>query len=237
MSPDQLPEAKKVATLIIGYLNRTLSEQQREELDDWLSERTENMELFEKLTDENHLEESMLWFKKLDRQIRLQEGGVGLRIIHYIRPVLWVAAAVLILGAGLWFFYVNFDNKTINNRGRIATADSVAPGKFKAVLVTGSGEKVNLGNRKDISLGGGNMASDKGEQLVYSPTRESSSNTLQVPAGGQYQVVLADGTKVWLNSLSALKYPTSFNGSVRKVELEGEGYFEVTKNKNQPFEV
>jgi transmembrane sensor len=65
----------------------------------------------------------------------------------------------------------------------------------------------------------------------------SQYNTLSTPRGGQYQVVLPDGTKAWLNSASSLKYPTVFDGKTRNVELRGEAYFEVAKNSRSPFTV
>ncbi|MBC7915351.1 MAG: FecR family protein, partial [Pyrinomonadaceae bacterium] len=77
--------------------------------------------------------------------------------------------------------------------------------------------------------------------LIYSDLKQSTSNkteainTLTIPKGGQYQLVLSDGTKVWLNSASVLRFPVTFTGSQRRVELTGEGYFEVAKNKQQPF--
>lgn len=235
MTLEELNKSKKVARLIIGYLNKDLRPQEREELDNWLSEDVDNVALFEKLTDKAHLEESIRWFKALDREAMKDDGKnfVGKKT----NSLMWVAAAVIFLGIGLWIFRYGFEDKVAGDKRKLVSTDSVMPGGFRAVLVTASGEKVSLGSRKEISVGKGAVAKDEGEQLVYSPNVESSVNTLQVPAGGQFQVVLSDGTKVWLNSMSALRYPTSFNDSLREVELEGEGYFEVAKNRKQTFEV
>lgn len=237
MTPEELKKAKKVARLIIGYLNRDLSPMEKEELDDWLSEDMDNVDLFERLTDEQHLEESMAWFRTLDKEVvNFNRRHFTIRVV---KPLLWIAAAVLVLAIGIRLLY-NANNERIVDKSTIMLAqDSVAPGNFKAVLITASGDKVSLGNQmeKEIALGGEQKAKDNGERLVYGPGAESSENTLQVPAGGMYQVVLPDGTKVWLNSVSELKYPTAFVGPTRKVELEGEGYFEVAKNSNSPFEV
>ncbi|MGV3509862.1 MAG: FecR family protein, partial [Sphingobacteriaceae bacterium] len=73
------------------------------------------------------------------------------------------------------------------------------------------------------------LNSDNKQEVLY--------NTLSIPRGGQYKVVLPDGTQVWLNAASSLKYPTAFNGNERVVQLEGEAYFEVAKNAAQPFRV
>jgi transmembrane sensor len=101
---------------------------------------------------------------------------------------------------------------------------------------TKNGIITNQGNVKIIKLDSG--------QLAYSPlssngtaSSEISYNTISTPRAAQYQVVLSDGTKVWLNAASSLRFPTSFSGQDRRVELTGEGYFEVAKNKDKPFHV
>jgi transmembrane sensor len=101
---------------------------------------------------------------------------------------------------------------------------------------TKNGIITKQGNVKIIKLDSG--------QLAYSPqssngttSSEISYNTISTPRAAQYQVVLSDGTKVWLNAASSLRFPTSFSGQDRRVELTGEGYFEVSKNKGKPFHV
>lgn len=122
--------------------------------------------------------------------------------------------------------------------------NEIAPGGKHALLTLANGSTIALdnagkdnlgiqGNARVINTGSGN--------LVYRATAGKSSgvcyNTVVTPAGGQYQVTLSDGTQVWLNALSTLKFPTSLNGADRTVQLKGEAYFEVAKNKNSPFHV
>jgi ferric-dicitrate binding protein FerR (iron transport regulator) len=120
---------------------------------------------------------------------------------------------------------------------------SIKPGNNKAILTLANGNKVAV---TDAGIGKvadqGNSVIEKTAKglLTYNakPTTElgiESFNTLETPKGGMYDVVLADGTKVWLNAASSLKYPTAFTGKQRRVELHGEGYFEVAKNRAMPF--
>ncbi|HQW45168.1 MAG TPA: FecR domain-containing protein, partial [Chitinophagaceae bacterium] len=122
--------------------------------------------------------------------------------------------------------------------------NDVAPGGNKAILTLADGSTIILdnaangslteqGNTKVIKLDDGQLAyntlNEKPTEIVY--------NTISTPRGGQYQLTLADGTKVWLNAASTLRFPATFSGNERKVELTGEGYFEVAKNAAMPFKV
>jgi ferric-dicitrate binding protein FerR (iron transport regulator) len=95
-----------------------------------------------------------------------------------------------------------------------------------------NGELASQGNTKVLKLNG---------RITYQPSDVGSGkilyNTITTPRGGQYQVVLADGSSVWLNAESSLRFPTDFVGKERRVEISGEAYFEVAKNKAMPFVV
>lgn len=121
----------------------------------------------------------------------------------------------------------------------------VVPGGNRAVLTLANGKKIVL-----TSASNGELAKQSGisirkthnGELVYTVSAQHHSagpeyNTTETPRGGQYQLGLADGTKVWLNASSSLKYPTHFTGKERQVELTGEAYFEVTHHASMPFKV
>jgi len=121
----------------------------------------------------------------------------------------------------------------------------LAPGGNKATLTLANGSTIDLDRMKNgvLATQPGTHITKQNEQLAYDPSADNSTltevsyNTLTTPRGGQYQLTLADGTKVWLNAASSLKYPTTFTGNERVVELTGEAYFEVVHNAKQPFKV
>ncbi|SHM00465.1 FecR family protein [Chitinophaga jiangningensis] len=120
-----------------------------------------------------------------------------------------------------------------------ATKAPVMPGSNKAVLILDDGSSMSLGDSSTSQLTG---ASVQGESLVYDQSGTTTGgavkyNTLQTPAGGQFAVVLPDGSRAWLNAASSLRYPTAFTGNNRTVILNGEAYFEIAADKNKPFVV
>ncbi len=120
--------------------------------------------------------------------------------------------------------------------------NDIAPGGNKATLQLADGSTIILdsSNNGNIANQGQTKIIKIDGQLAYNAdgsSKEILYNTITTPRGGQYQLILADGTKVWLNAASSLHFPTSFVGKERKVTLTGEGYFEVAKNSAMPFKV
>ncbi len=149
-----------------------------------------------------------------------------------------VAAAAAVLLLATWLFTQT--NKTTTVPETIAEKKPILPGSNKATLTLADGSTVTLdsaGNQV-ISRGDTKISQQNG-QLSYSSAGKTAEgyNKLSTPRGGQFRVVLPDGTKVWLNSASSLRYPIAFTGKERIVELEGQGYFEVAQNAEQPFKV
>lgn len=124
---------------------------------------------------------------------------------------------------------------------------NIIPGTNKATLTLANGNKIILDSASAgvlANLNSVRILKSKSGQIIYDTTANSganaaalSYNTINVPRGGQYQLVLPDGTHVWINSASTLRYPTRFTGTNRQVELTGEAYFEVAKDKAHPFHV
>ncbi|WP_293313164.1 FecR family protein [Pedobacter sp. UBA5917] len=158
------------------------------------------------------------------------------------------AAAVLLLISGISFVLLNKPKPVIKGEIAVNKKLDVLPGSDKAILTLADGSKVVLDEHTSTDISdkdGLKISRTEDGRLVYTIVDQSdlktqsivSFNTIQTPKGGQYQVILPDGTKVWLNAASSLKYPEVFTGNERRVELTGEAYFEVAKNKAKPFHV
>jgi len=171
------------------------------------------------------------------------------------------AAVILVVGLGL-FFYSRYTHTLRHLEGSAATRDlanDIKPGSNKAYLVLSNGKRLSLTDAANGELAkeaGVEITKTADGQIAYKtasdisgringghPELDSGSpnealNIIETPRGGQYQIRLPDGSKVWLNAASKLIYPVSFNGrGQRVVELSGEAYFEIFKNKLQPFVV
>ncbi len=159
-----------------------------------------------------------------------------------------VAAAVLIIiiSLGIKFYRDKNSQKEVLLTNEKPIQD-VAPGGNKAFLTLANGTKLSLTDATDGELArqsGISIVKTEDGQLVYNVSntgREGNTaplfNTIETPRGGQYQINLPDGSRIWLNAASSLRYPVVFSGSERKVELEGEAYFEIAENKASPFRV
>jgi hypothetical protein len=163
----------------------------------------------------------------------------------------YAAAAIIVFGLG-YFFSGNKFNSTVKTVPTIVNTNTIQPGSSKAVLTLGDNSKVVLEKGEMFQK---NNIKSNGEELIYNATgpdkQKIEYNYLTIPRGGEWLIKLSDGTKVWLNSESQLKYPTGFmEGESRKVELVyGEAYFDVSPssahngskfivhNQNQDIEV
>lgn len=160
----------------------------------------------------------------------------------------YVAAAAIVLVISL-IGYFSISNQLATHQ-QVKTKAEIAPGGNKALLTLANGIKISLDESSKAEIpnqSGIKITKTADGQVVYTlltdqnktNTDESEPllNTISTPNGGQYVVVLTDGTKVMLNAASSLTFPSTFKGGERNVSLSGEAYFEVSKNKSKPFKV
>lgn len=227
----------KIADLIVKRLENRLNNSEKQYLEEWIQASIKNRSLYSHLSDnhEKHYKNREIRLAKTNKneswsriQLRIKKQKLKKLKLSLIR-----IAAVLIVAIGSAYFYsVSIVNKTNN---------AIDPGKFQAYIVLGDGEKYNLD--KEVVLNEGNIViSNTTQELVYqkqlsNKKKELTYNTIIIPKGGEYKLTLMDGTRIWLNSNSKLRFPSEFGEGIRKVELEGEGYFEVAKDSVHPFVV
>ncbi|SMC58463.1 FecR family protein [Pedobacter africanus] len=239
---------QELIKLFKRYLAKECSAEEEETFLSFLEDKA-HAPLFRELIEEELQAEVDPEFKELPK-VKAELQRVKSNLIREMgeqevdRPVsknqLWLkVAAVLVLCAGVVFF-------TTHTKKRELLAD-VAPGGNKATLILADGSKVLLDSAVKgavIQQSGVMVTKTADGQLVYTiqehvvhgHPKKMLTNTVSTPRGGQYQVNLPDGTRVWLNAASELKFPLSFAGlKERRVSLTGEAYFEVKKNATQPF--
>jgi len=165
--------------------------------------------------------------------------------LRFIAKAAAVLSAVIII-AGIWFGGRSKPAATLAAKRNTPSAN-IMPGRNTAQLTLANGKTVSLDdfqNDEMILQTGVSIRKMAEGRLQYTmqPTVSNAGlsgtyNTIATPKAGQYELILSDGTKVWLNAATSLRYPTNFNGKERRVELNGEAYFEVAHNKQKPFKV
>ena len=174
-------------------------------------------------------------WKNISQQITKDEKRAlptTTKIIKIYRYVAAVAAVLLLTSLfGLWYYHTPQPN--VQEIVKL-NVDGIKPGTNKATLTLSNGASILLNEKQNgIVTDKNGIVYEDGVNIVA--VNEVQSITLSTPKGGQYQVTLPDGTKVWLNAATTLRYPSRFEGSERRVEVDGEAYFEVEKMKEKPF--
>lgn len=240
------PYSQKILELGEKWMKGTITEEEKKVLFNWYNQ-FDDSEL--RLAPEiaplfRDLKQEML------NDIR-QQLGKSARVRQMTKQkAAMIAAALLLLIAGGWYYSSHKDpgnspiaSGTPKSVGPAFRQD-LPPGSNKATLTLGDGSTIILDSARTGSLArqGNSQVLKTGDgQLQYTPNSATASavayNVLSTPRGGQYKLTLQDGTGVWLNAGSSIRYPTTFLGKERRVEITGEAYFEIAKNAAMPFRV
>lgn len=230
---------KRIYQLIAKQLVEGLNEEEKQELNDWIAE-PGNDSFYQEITEKEYVKLRLEKWSSIDvkKHTTAFEKEIGIKPVRRVSVWWQYAAAVVIfcvIGIGFWMA-VGKDAEV----KKVAGMD-IVPGETKAVLVLNDGRQVDLGVKKvdriiekdgkvimNDSLGI-NYNQESGEQGV------GLKNEIIVPTGGEYNLILSDGTIVYLNAESRIEFPVKFSGKERVVTLVGEAYFQVTASKEHPF--
>lgn len=250
----------EIADLIIRYREATINEHEQRQLDEWLAQSEENKELFNHLTDKSY--RTILDTIDLDAEKRevFRLSREKIKWVMPVMPLDWRSVAAIIvvcvvLGAIGWKAFFGKSEATavvnvgVDKRYLIQIKEppplyAYTPGKSKAVLSLDNGFKIGLDTAEDGligSVGNVDLVKLKNGHIEFAPnagrTKKviaayNSRVTVYTPRGAQYQLTLSDGSSVWLNAATELKFPANLNEQERSVVLSGEAYFQVSKQRS-----
>ncbi|MEN7551918.1 FecR domain-containing protein [Rapidithrix thailandica] len=241
----------QIVRLILKSLEHPLSPGEKEKLDKWLSISKSNRAFMEKVKDENRLKKELDFFAAIDSKAafeKMQSKTRKKQMPQFQNFGRYAAAAILILwiaAMGIWKYGMQESQKSAAQQEEIVQND-VLPGTDKARLILADGSVLPLQDLEEglVNEEEGMQIVKIDQQVIYKllegderkvPLTEY--HTIEIPKGGKYQIVLSDGSKVWLNSATTLRYPSQFEKDRRHVVLNGEAYFEVSPDKQAPFTV
>jgi transmembrane sensor len=240
--------------IIKAITDKELSSTESAEFDMWLTD-AENSEWFERLKNNDYKLQNLVEMHRIDvegHKVQLaQKLEFGKRIHHIkrqwklFRDVATSAAAVLVLAAAT-FFWMNTrktNDKTVPTKktATVAVNNDIQPGKTAALLTLADHSKMVLDSTVagQLTQQGGTLVVNEKGTLKYQKKDQAPNeplyNTLSTTNGQTYAMVLADGSKVWLNTGASIRFPVAFTGSERSVEIAGEVYFEVAHDEAKPF--
>lgn len=238
---------ERLANLIEKYEAGTASPEELNQLNAWYHSFDDTLA---SVPADEPLDEKQLGERIRQRLMQTIRQEKVRRIPLYRQPRIRAAAVILVLlTAGLLFFLQNNHEQkpVLSGTPKTTPPAEVLPGGNKALLTLADGSTIildsasngllsNQGNIRVEKLDNGLLAYRLNGKLV---TEKDAAfyNTISTPRGGQYQVTLSDGTRVWLNAASSIRFPVMFTGAERLVEVTGETYFEVARNASRPFKV
>lgn len=243
-------DIENTVRLLRAYLKGTIHPDNDMELRTLFEAYPELREMVDKLGESDNLHRELLKYQKLIEIGGLErEKRVLSNIINRIEqpipkksrsqknPIVWYAVAACFIALtllGIW--KLKYTDPLVSDEGEVVRlAENILPGGNRATLHFSDGTTLGLDQRHAGIVIGDSITYNDGSVTSVPVYDKTNMMTLSTPRGGQYQIVLSDGTKVWLNAETRLRYPVQFTGEQRLVELDGEAYFEVAKSHGKPF--
>ena len=244
---EDLSEYYKIAQWIAQEIAGTIGVEEQASLKKWLDEDELHQEIYRRIY--RRIENEEIARSTNIRMVLEDWKKVKAQLVKKKKWIIWsksfyryAAITVLLMTIGIGYWQMRQMHEV--SQLPVAMQQEIIAGKAKAILTLAGGEKVVLENVPTDSLReNGLLIRKRDGELLYEETTEKTNgeqelfNTITIPRGGEYKLVLSDGTRVWINSASVLRYPVKFVKGSRKVFLEGEAYFEVSADTIHPFVV
>lgn len=233
-----------ILTLIIAGRQRKLTRKEELALQSWLQLNPCHQAEVQKLLSSLQEYQSAECFRQIDTDIawnrvnrQISSSARWSQTRHIRRWGKIAAVLVPLVLAGSWFRGIHSGEERKTNLPETVVTQANLP---QVELTLADGQKIILKNQKQKKIkdqAGKVIGTDSADILVYSPgtVEKQEWNTVKIPGGGEYQLLLSDGTRIWLNSATELEFPVQFNGRERRVKLKGEAYFKVVKDSLRPF--
>lgn len=237
-------EKYEITRLISLYMVGEISREEMDRLMGWVEMSDANRAFFQKVSGDDAWKERYARYRKIDEKAAFArfERRIKGRRVYFRQWIGYAAAVCLVIGLVTWFWTGKDESKQ-----SVVVAESIQPGEMKATLKLSTGEEIRLDGKTEetVSTEGSMQVRNTNDGIIYEQQDtlsgngrdENRFNTLKTSRGGEYSVILSDGTVVYLNSASELRYPVQFNERERIVYFSGEGYFEVAKDRERPFHV
>ena len=233
-----------IVQLIVRQVQGILDDEGQRELLEWRGSSPENEVLFQRMTSRVHFEESLkvceMTNEEMENEWKLIRGktiGSYRLVLKRLLPYAAILVVALLVG-GIWV--LGERDSLLPDDSLVAKAHRVKKIEPQAILVMGDGTTINLKDSVSLAALVSMKMALSADEDVLTYTKGSVDtvieyHTMKIPRGGEYVLVLSDGTTVYLNAESELRFPKQFRGKNRKVYLTGEGYFDVQRNEKQPF--
>ena len=243
---------QRIPALIYKHIVGGMTPDERAELNSWISQSPENQALFDRMTNLNHLQQEMSQRAAVDTRRPLSDMEARIeremkrhhaaQQTHAVGRTMrrWAAVAavaVLVAGVGITSYRLGLSQADRQTATELTAKEAtITHGETKAVLTLSNGETVELGSdtQKNKTMIHQLLAKDEATQ---EQEKQTAMLNLKTPRGGEFKVTLEDGTEVWLNAMSQLQYPETFDAAERRVAVTGEAYFKVAKDASRPFYV
>jgi transmembrane sensor len=242
-----------IVMLINKHMKDELSSDEKQRLEDWANESVANRHFLDEILNENELTKTILDFHNIKINKRLHQSIETRTRVEQQRGKaqrgLYMAAAsilLIVIVGSVYMLTTRTGTKTSAAKTlEIVTAGEIAPAGNKAILTLSNGSKISLSDAGDgLIAEDGNTAINKKQdgQLIYKSNKQQRDqslvyNTVSTPRGGKFQVTLPDGSKVWLNAATEIRFPVAFSDKDRRITLDGEAYLEIVTDRSRPFKV